>query len=53
MIIMSEEVVEELLSFKDFVEKYKNENAFSVISYELYLIAKKLDKVIDNEDTEI
>ena len=46
-------MVEELLSFEDFIEKYKNENAFCVISYELYLIAKKLDKVIDNEDTEI
>ena len=46
--MMSEEVVEELLSFEDFIEKYKcillkNINAFSV----------KLDKVIDNEDTEI
>lgn len=46
-------MVEELLSFEDFIEKYKNQNAFSVISYELYLIVKKLDKVIDNEDTEI
>ena len=46
-------MVEELLSFEDFVEKYKYENAFSVISYELYLITKKLDKVIDDEDTEI
>lgn len=46
-------MVKELLSFEDFVEKYKYENAFSIISYELYLIIKKLDKVIDNEDTEI
>lgn len=46
-------MVEELLSFEDFIEKYKNQNAFSVISYELYLIVKKLDKVIDDEDTKI
>lgn len=46
-------MVEELLSFEDFIEKYGYENALSIISYELYLIIKKLDKVIDNEDTEI
>lgn len=46
-------MVEELLSFEDFIKKYKYKKSFEVIAYELYLIIKKLDKVIDNEDTEI
>lgn len=46
-------MVEELLSFEDFIEKYKYKRSYEVIGYELYLIIKKLDKVIDNEDTEI
>ena len=46
-------MVEELLSFKDFIEKYKYNRSDEIIAYELYLIIKKLDKVIDNEDTKI
>lgn len=46
-------MVEELLSFEDFIEKYKHENAFAVISYELYLITKKLEELIENENTKI
>lgn len=47
VIMMNEEVVEELLSFKDFIEKYQYNRSDEIIAYELYLIIKKLDKVID------
>lgn len=50
---MSEEVIEELLSFEDFIEKYKHMNAFSIISYELYLIIKKLEELAENENEKI
>ena len=46
-------MLEELLSFEDFIEKYKYENAFSLISYELYLIIKKLEELTENENTKI
>ena len=47
VIMMNEEVVEELLSFKDFIEKDQYNRSDEIIAYELYLIIKKLDKVID------
>ena len=46
-------MVEELLSFKDFVEKYKYNRSDEVIAYELYLIIKKLEELTKNENTKI
>lgn len=50
---MIEGVVEELLSFKDFIEKYKYNRSDEIIAYELYLIIKKLEELTENENTKI
>ena len=40
-------MVEELLSFEDFIEKYKYNRSDEVIAYELYLIIKKLEELTE------
>lgn len=39
----------EKLSFDEFIKRYQYKRSDEVIAYELYLIIKKLEKIVGNE----
>ena len=46
--MMNGKLDDDVLSFKEFIKKYKYKRSDEVIAYELYLILKKLDELEGN-----